>query len=157
MIWEKPEAAGHQIWSLAPRFESPGWFDVLPQNSALDVMHEQVPCCKEASSHQLPIATSFWMIWIVFREESPRLMQNWMQICCSTFLVILNAMATVHRLSQRHLPPHWLVQWSRHCSRMHIPVHSRWLPGYISVMQTILVVLTMTGLFPDRPCMYTHT
>ena len=34
---------------------------------------------------------------------------------------------------------------------MHIPVHSPWLPGCIDVTQTILVVLTMAALFPDRP------
>ena len=47
--------------------------------------------------------------------------------------------------------PHWLVQWS-HCSCMRIPVLSPWLPGYINVLQTILIILTATGLFPDRPC-----
>ena len=46
--------------------------------------------------------------------------------------------------------PHWLAQWSCHCSCMCIPVHFPWLPGYISVMQTISVILTMAGLFPDR-------
>ena len=35
---------------------------------------------------------------------------------------------------------------------MSIPVHFPWLPGYIDVMQTVLLMLTMTGLFPDRPC-----
>ena len=34
---------------------------------------------------------------------------------------------------------------------MHIPVHSPWLPGYIDFMQTILIILTIAGLFPDRP------
>ena len=34
---------------------------------------------------------------------------------------------------------------------MRIPVHSPWLPGYIDVTQTILVMLTMVGLFPKRP------
>ena len=48
--------------------------------------------------------------------------------------------------------PHWLVQWSRHSSCMCIPVHSSWLPGYMDVVQTILIILTMAGLFPDRPC-----
>ena len=48
--------------------------------------------------------------------------------------------------------PLWLVQWSCHCSHMHIPVRSPWLPGHINVMQTILVILVMAGLFPDRPC-----
>ena len=28
--------------------------------------------------------------------------------------------------------PHWLVQWSRPCSHVHIPVPSPWLPGYRS-------------------------
>ena len=34
---------------------------------------------------------------------------------------------------------------------MSIPVHSTCQPGYIDVAQTILVVLTTAGLFPDRP------
>ena len=53
---------------------------------------------------------------------------------------------TVHMLTQRHLLPHWLVQWSCHCSWMGIPVHSPWLPGYISVMQTILIISIVEGL-----------
>ena len=44
--------------------------------------------------------------------------------------------------------PHGLVQWSRHCSCMHISVYFPWLPGYIDVAQTILTVLTMVGLLP---------
>ena len=34
---------------------------------------------------------------------------------------------------------------------MLIPVHSPWPPGYIDVTQTVLIILTMAGLFPDRP------
>ena len=34
---------------------------------------------------------------------------------------------------------------------MHIPVRSVWLPVYINVVQTVLVILTMVGLFLDRP------
>ena len=52
---------------------------------------------------------------------------------------------TIHVLSQWCPSPHWRVQWSCHCSHMCIPVHSPWLPGFI-------VILTMAGLFPDRPC-----
>ena len=33
---------------------------------------------------------------------------------------------------------------------MCIPVHAPWLPGYIDVAQTILIILTMVGHFPDR-------
>ena len=48
--------------------------------------------------------------------------------------------------------PHWLVQRNHHCSRTRIPVHSPWLPGYTDVIQNILIILTMAGLFPDRLC-----
>ena len=42
---------------------------------------------------------------------------------------------TVHVFSQLGLPfpPPQLVQWSHHCSHMHIAFHSPWLPGYIDV------------------------
>ena len=52
--------------------------------------------------------------------------------------------------------PHWLVQWNHHCSCMCLPVHSPWLPGYINVTQTIVVILTMTGLFLERHCIYSY-
>ena len=58
---------------------------------------------------------------------------------------------TVHMLTHCVYHPHWLEQWSHRCSCMFIPVHSSWLPGYMDVTQTILIVLTMAGLFPDRP------
>ena len=130
--------------------ESAGWFDVSPKNSAQDVMHEQVCCCDEAANHQLPIAAAFWIIWIASVEECSSLAQNWMQIPCSSCSVILNMTATQYTCSL-----HWLVQWSRHYSRMHIPVHSPWLPGYIDVTQIFLVILTMAGYFPDTPYIYT--
>ena len=86
---------------------------------------------------------AFWIIWILSMQECPSLMQNLMQICCSAHSVILNAMATQHTCSLSGIYcPRWLVQWSRHCSRMCIPVHCPWLPGYIDVMQTVLVILT---------------
>ena len=59
---------------------------------------------------------------------------------------------TVHMLTQCIYCPHWLVQWSHQCSHMCVPVHSPWLPGYTDVVQTILIILTAAGLFPDRPC-----
>ena len=54
-------------------------------------------------------------------------------------------------LIQRHLRLHWLVEWNHHCSYMCFLVHSLWLPDYIDVTQTVLVILTMAGLFLDRP------
>ena len=132
--------------------EQPEWSDVSPKSSVQDVMHEWVCCCDEAASHHLPVAMAFWIIWIVFMEACSSLMQNLMQIRCSTHSVILNATATQYKCSLNGIYyPHWLVQWSRHCSHMCLPVHSPWLRGYTDVMQTILVITTMAGLFPDRP------
>ena len=134
--------------------ESPGWFDVSPQNSAWDVMHEWACNHDEAANHQLPIAVAFWMIWIVSAEDCSSVMQKLMQIHCFTGSVILNLTVTQHTCPLNICHPHGLVQWSRHCSHMHIPVHSPWLPGYINAMQTILVILTMVVHFLDRP--HTH-
>ena len=39
---------------------------------------------------------------------------------------------------------------------MLIPVQSPWLPGYINVAQTILIVLTMAALFLDRLYIYDY-
>ena len=131
--------------------ESPEWFDVLPTNSARDVMHEWVCCGDEAAHHQLPIAAAFWIIWIVSVEECSSLMQNLMQICCSpsqSFWRRRPHSTQAHSLGV--YCPHWLVPWSHHCSRMCIPVHSPWLPGYINVAQTILIIFPMAGLFLDR-------
>ena len=68
------------------------------------------------------------------------------------YSVILNVMVTQYTWSLNGVYCcHWLVQWSLHCSSMHIPIHSPWLPGYISIIQAVLVILRMAGLFPDRP------
>ena len=128
---------------------------MLHQNTLHETMHEWTRCHDEAANHQLPIAVASWVIQIVSAYESSSLMQYLMQIHCSTSSVILNGMAIQYTYSiNRIYHPHWLVQWSRHCSRMHIPVHSPLLPGYIDVSQTVLIKLTMVGLFPDRPCIF---
>ena len=127
--------------------KSLGWFNFSPKNSSGDVMHEWAHCHDEAANHQLSIA---WALWIIHVEECSSLTQSLMQIYYSTCPVILTTQYTCS-LNIIYCP-HWLVQWSCHCSRMYIPVHSPWLPGYISVVQTILIILTMAGLFPDRPC-----
>ena len=96
-------------------------------------MHEWA-CCDEAANHQLPIAADFWIIRIVSTEECSSLMHNLMQILCSTRAVILNATVTQYTCSLNSIyHPHWLVQWN-HCSHMHVPVHSPWLPGYTDVV-----------------------
>ena len=118
------------------------------------MIHEQLHCRDEAANHQLPIAVAFWIIWIVSVEECSSLTQNIVQICCSSCSVILNVMTTQYTcLLNGIYHPYWLIQWSHHCSCMCIPVHSPWLPGYINVVQTILVILTIAGPFLGSPCM----
>ena len=105
-------------------------------------------------SCQSPVAheVAFWIIQIVSMEECSSLKQNSMQIHCSTYSVILNTSATQCTCSLNGIYLlHWLVQWSHYCSHMYIPVHSPWLTGYIDVVQAVLLVLTMTELFPGRP------
>ena len=143
------KAGSHMSPNLGCRgAESPGWFDVSPKNSAWVSALPWWSC-------QSPVAHSqgFWITQIVSAEEYSSFMQNLIQIHCPTHSVILNAGATqCTRSLNRVYHPHWLVQWSHHCSHMCIPVLSPWLSGYIDVVQTLLVILTMTGPFLDRPC-----
>ena len=63
---------------------------------------------------------------------------------------------TVHMLTQWHLPPP-MTSTVKPPLFIHthpsIPVHSPWLPGYINIPETILIMLTMAGLFLDTPHM----
>ena len=134
--------------------ESPHQFDASPKNSARDVMHEQACCRDEAANHQLPIAAAFWIIQIVCEEECSNLMAKFNADSLLYSLSHLECDShTVHMLTQLHL---LLVQWSRHYSHTCIPVQSPWLPGDVNVVQTILVIWTMAGLFPDSPCIFPH-
>ena len=130
--------------------ESSGGFDVLPKNSAGDMMLERARCRDEAANHQLPIAVASWTIRIVSAEECSSLTQNLVQIPCSTRSVILNATAT-HYTCSLNCDRHWLLQRSCHCSHMHIPVHCPWLPGCVDVTQTVVVILTTARRFLNRP------
>ena len=116
------------------------------------MIHERVCCRDEAANHQLPIAVAFGIIQIVSMEQCSNLTQNMQQIHCSTHSVILNAVVTQCTCSLNGIyHPHWPVQWSRHCSHMRMPAHSLWIPGYINVTQNVLIILTIAGLFLDRP------
>ena len=135
----------HRVPSLGSKgeAESPGWLDVSPK-IAWDVMCEWACCQDEAANHQLPIAEAFWIIYIVSVEEYSNLIQNSRQIHFFTHAVILNVMATQYICSLNGIyHPLWLVQWSRHCSCMCIPVLCLWLPGYTDTAQTFLIILTM--------------
>ena len=131
--------------------ESSGWFDVSPKT--LCTRHNAWVDILLWRSCQSPIAHSCSLLNHLnsSEEECLSLPQNLMQIHCSTHSVILNGMATQYTCSLNSIyRPHWLVHWSDHCSRMCIPVHFPWLPGYIDVVITILIILTMAGLFPDK-------
>ena len=54
------------------------------------MIYEWMCCRDEAANYQLSIAMAFRIIQIVSKEECAILMQNLMQICCSTHSVILN-------------------------------------------------------------------
>ena len=112
------------------------------------------------SHHQLPhhiFLVAFWIIRIVSAEECSSLMQNLMQIYCSTCSVIFNVMATQYTCSLNGIYcPHWLVQWSHHCSHMCIPVYSPWLPGYINVMQTLLLTINSGWTFSRQTLYIIH-
>ena len=108
-------------------------------------------------SCQLSVAAPFWIILIVSAKECSTLTQNLMQILGSTYWIILNVMATWYTSSlNRVCRPHWLVPWSHHCSHMCIPAHPLWLPGYTDVVQIILIILTVVGLFLTRPQLFTY-
>ena len=119
-------------------------------------------CChNKAANDQLLRAATFWIIRIVSTEECSSLTQNLMQIRRSTCSVILTTTATQYTcsLSDTCRPSRTpaLVQWSRHCSHLHIPAHSPWLPGHIDAAQTVPVILAMAARSPDRPCVLCST
>ena len=119
------------------------------------MIHERTWCRDETDNHKLPVAAGFWITEMVSKEECWSLTQNLMQIRCSTCSVILNVTTTQYTCSLSGVyHPHWLVQWSCHCSHMRIPVHSPQWPHHINVTQTVLVVLTMAELF-SREASYT--
>ena len=117
-------------------------------------MHERERCRDEAANHQLPIATAFWITWIVSAEEYSSLMQNLMRVCYSTHPVILNVTATQYTCSLIGVyGPRPLLT-----STVKSPLFTHacscpfsLVPGYIDAAQSILVLLTMAGLFLDRP------
>ena len=85
-FWEKTEVTGCQIWAVVEPSLLGDW--MFHQKTAQDVMHEQAHCCEAAANAQLPIAVAFWITRVVSSEECSSIMQNLMQILCSTCSVI---------------------------------------------------------------------
>ena len=123
--------------------ESPGWFDVSPKKSAWDLMQEWVRCCDEVANHRLPTAVAFGIIGIVSAEGCSSLSKT-----SCRFIAQLTQSFWMWWLQNKHAhtrastTPKWLAQWSGHCSHTRIPVHFPWLPGYMDVIQNILIILT---------------
>ena len=61
---------------------------------------------------------------------------------------------TAHMLTQRHLPPPLTSTVTSSLLTHAHSVHSPWLPGYIDVARTNLVIVIIAGLFLGRPCMF---
>ena len=148
------KSQSHWVPNLGCRgADSPGWLDVLPKK--IYTRHDAWAGTLSWWSCQSPVAHSFGLLNHPnsFCRGMFKLNAKFDANSLLYLPVILNAAATQYTCSFNGVYyPHWLVQWSCHCSCMHIPVHSPWLPGYINVAQTILVISTMAGLLPDRPC-----
>ena len=102
----------------------------------------------EAANHQLPAATAFCIVSV---EERSGLIYNLMQIHRSAHSVILNVTATQDTcsLSGVHRPPRTSTVKSSLFT--HAPSSPLSLAaGLQDVVQTILIVLTMDGLFPAQ-------
>ena len=149
-FWEKPEVTRHQNWAVSGA-ESPGWFDVLPK-----------PCTRHDAwvgmllwwSCQSPVAHSCGLLNHPnsFHRGMFKLNAKFDAVSLLYLLSHFECKATQYTCSLNGIYCfHWLIQWSHHCSCMCIPAHPPWMPGYIDVMKTILIILTMAGLFPDKP------
>ena len=150
MILVLGKAGGHKVPTVDCKgVESPGWFDVSQFCTRCDAWVNLL---------------LWWSCWSSV-THSCGLLNHLNSLCGGMFKfnvkfdadlllysVILNAMATQYTcLLNGVYCPHWLVQWCHHCLHMCIPVYSPRLPGYINVVQTVHIILTMAGLFPDRP------
>ena len=75
------------------------------------------------------------------------------------YLLILNVMATQYTCSLNSIyRPHWLVQWSRHCSPMCIPVHSPWCQVTLTLHKPFSLYKQRLDFFLEWPhkCMYIY-
>ena len=155
MILVLEKARSHRVVNPGGKgSESPQWFDVCQKTphkmwfmtENIVVMKLPVTSCPSPGAHSCSLLST---------EKYSSVRQNLMQMHCSTQSFWMSQPQYTCSLNSIYCP-HWLVQWSHQCSHMCIPVHSPWLPGYRGFAQTILVILTMAGLFPDRPHVSPH-
>ena len=125
------------------------WVIWCQKSSVQDVIHKQAHCHNEAAKNELPVIVAFWVIQIVSPEECSSLMQNLLQISCSTCSVILNAMATqcTGSLNGVYCPP------DQYCEDVIVHVCA-FQSTLLGCQVTLILHLTMVGLFLDRPHIY---
>ena len=146
MILVLGKARNHGVPNLGcSGAESPGPFDVSQKNSAGDVMHKRAHCRDEAANHQLPIAAASSFPGGKFKLntkfDADLLFYSRSHFECDGH--------TVHMLTQWHLLP---LLTSTVKSSLFTHAHSSPVSlaaSYINVVQTVLIILTMAGFFPD--------
>ena len=151
LVWGK--ASIHRELNLGCRgAESPGWLDVLPKKFCM--RRDAWVGALKWWSCQLPVAHSCSLLSHLNSFHGGMFKLN-PKFDADLLLYSLNHFEcdghTVTCSFDGVYCPHWLVQWmtSCHCSHMCIPVHSPWLPGFIDVTHTILIIFTMAWHFLD--------
>ena len=136
--------------------KSPGWFDVSPKKFCM--RPDEWAGVLLWWSCQSPFAHSCCLLNCANSFHGGMLKLNTKFDADSLVYLLSHFECDTCSLNGIYCPCHWLVQWSHHCSHMCIPVHSPWLPGYIKIVQTILIIFTMDRHFPDGPlmCIYMY-
>ena len=152
---KKPEVTGHQIWVLGElshlgdlMFCQKTLHDTWCWMGTLSWWSCQSPDAHGCSLLNHPNSFCGRMLKLSAKFDADLLLYLLSHFECNGH--------TVHMLTQQHLPPP-LTSTVRSSLFTHVhSVHSLWLPGCINVVQTILIILTMAGLFLDRPCRSYH-
>ena len=134
--------------------KSPGWFDVSPKSSAYDVMHEWVHWW----SCQSPVAHSCSLLNHLNSLHRGMLKFNAVFDAYSLFYSQLFWMWWPHA-THAHSVASTAPLTSTVKSSLFTHVHSSPLclaARLHDAVQTVLIILTMVGLFPDRPQMFTE-
>ena len=154
LVLGKPEVVGHQIWAVA------GVIHLEDLMFCHKTLQHKTWCmrgvfswwsCQSLAAHSCGLLNHLNSFRRGMFKLNAKSDVDFILYSVSHFKYDKYDGHTVHMLTQWHLLSYWLVQWSCHCSCMHIPVHSPWLPVYIYVAQTILSIVTVVGLSPDRP------
>ena len=145
MVLVLGKARSHRAPNLAVGAESPGWFDVLQKLctrcdtwvGGLLWQSCQSPVAHSCGLLNHPNSICRGMFKPNTRLDVDSLLYslNYFECKATQKICPLNS---IYR-------PQWLVHWSHLCSHMNISLHLLWLPGYMDVMQTVLIIFAMAG------------